>query len=81
MQNGEVKPVKAAAAQSLQIVNETKAAEQPAECTTSSEQQGAAESAPLVLQDEKETKTDEPSQEGSPLTEETSNGPTVSVEV
>ncbi|XP_013862777.1 receptor-type tyrosine-protein phosphatase C, partial [Austrofundulus limnaeus] len=89
VQNGEVKPVKAAAAECLQIVNETKAAVQPAEkdaCTTGSDQQAAAESAPLVSQDEKETKTEEPSKESSPPTEttpleETSNGPTVSVEV
>ncbi|XP_017269055.1 receptor-type tyrosine-protein phosphatase C isoform X2 [Kryptolebias marmoratus] len=91
VQNGEVKPVKAAAADCLQIVDETKAAEKPAEAeqpagTPSGDQQEAAESAPLVAQGEKETKTEEPAKETSPPTEsspleETSNGPTATVEV
>ncbi|XP_069009367.1 receptor-type tyrosine-protein phosphatase C isoform X1 [Embiotoca jacksoni] len=65
-QNGEVKPVEASAADSVQIVNETKAAEQPAEkaeqpaSTTSNDQQGAADSAPLVADGGKEDKVEEP---------------------
>lgn len=81
MQNGEVKPVKAAAADCVQIVNETEAAEQPA-CTTSSDQQVEAESTPLVAQSEKETRAEETSSPTEPTQlEETSDGPPVTVEV
>ncbi|KAM4574056.1 receptor-type tyrosine-protein phosphatase C [Fundulus diaphanus] len=98
VQNGEVRPVKAAAADSVQIVNETKEAagaeKQPAEekaeepaSTTSSDQQAEAESTPLVADSEKEQKEEEPAAgspsaptESTPL-EDTSNGPTVTVEV
>ncbi|KAM9358392.1 receptor-type tyrosine-protein phosphatase C [Symphorus nematophorus] len=72
VQNGDVKAVQAAAADSMQVVNETKAAEQPAEekaekaeqpaSTTSNGQQGAAESAPLVADGEKGDKKEEPEQ-------------------
>uniref|UniRef100_A0A1A7W8W8 Receptor-type tyrosine-protein phosphatase C n=2 Tax=Iconisemion striatum TaxID=60296 RepID=A0A1A7W8W8_9TELE len=82
VQNGEVKPVKAAAeADQVQVVDETKAAsesEQPAS-TTSNDQQAAAESAPPVA-DEKKKEEASPPTESAPV-EETSNGPTVTVEV
>ncbi|XP_073332197.1 receptor-type tyrosine-protein phosphatase C [Pagrus major] len=91
VQNGEVKAPQASAA--IEIVNETKAAEQPAEekeeqpaSTTSNSQQGAAESAPLVADGEKEVQKKEPEEfsstptETTPL-EDTSNGPTVTAEV
>ncbi|KAI3368598.1 hypothetical protein L3Q82_025600 [Scortum barcoo] len=93
VQNGEVKAVQASAADSVQIVNETKAAEQPAEekaeqpaSTTKTGQQEAAESAPLVADGEKEEKKEEPEKVSSAPTEttpleDTSNGPTVPVEV
>uniref|UniRef100_A0AAQ5ZR26 Receptor-type tyrosine-protein phosphatase C n=1 Tax=Amphiprion ocellaris TaxID=80972 RepID=A0AAQ5ZR26_AMPOC len=94
VQNGEVKPVQASAADSIQIVNETGAAEKPAEekaeqpaSTTSSEQQAAAENTPLVAEEEKkDPKEEEPGKESSGPTETTpqedsSNGPTVTVEV
>ncbi|XP_028259048.1 receptor-type tyrosine-protein phosphatase C isoform X2 [Parambassis ranga] len=95
VQNGEVKPVQATAADSVQIVNETKAAEQPTEekkaeepaSTTSSEQQVAAENTPLMADGGKEDKKGEPEKEASaptetaPLEETSSNGPTVTVEV
>ncbi|KAM4740062.1 receptor-type tyrosine-protein phosphatase C [Anableps anableps] len=94
VQNGELKQVKGAAA-SVQIVNETKSAEaekQPEEkadepaSTTSSNQQAEAESTPLVAESEKEKKEEEPAKESSAPKEptpqeETSNGPTVTVEV
>lgn len=91
MQNGEVKAVQAPATDSVQIVNESKAAEQPAEekpeqaaSTTSDDQQVAAESTPLVSGEGKEdTKGDsekEAPTETTPL-EDTSNGPTVTIEV
>uniref|UniRef100_A0A8P4G6J7 Receptor-type tyrosine-protein phosphatase C n=1 Tax=Dicentrarchus labrax TaxID=13489 RepID=A0A8P4G6J7_DICLA len=77
VQNGEVKPVQASAADSVQIVNETKAAVQPAEekaeqpaSTTSKEQQEEAESAPLVADGGKGDKEEEPekvSTETTPL--------------
>ncbi|KAM8745202.1 receptor-type tyrosine-protein phosphatase C isoform 2-T2 [Acanthopagrus schlegelii] len=91
VQNGEVKAPQASAA--IEIVNETKAAEQPAEekeeqpaSTTSNGQQGAAESAPLMAEGEKEVKKEEPEEVSSTPTETTpledaSNGPTVTVEV
>uniref|UniRef100_A0A3B4U6V7 Receptor-type tyrosine-protein phosphatase C n=1 Tax=Seriola dumerili TaxID=41447 RepID=A0A3B4U6V7_SERDU len=93
VQNGEVKAVQASAADSVQIVNETKAAEQPAEekaeqlaSTTSNEQQGAAEIISLVADGGKEDKKEEPEKESGAPTEttpleDTSNGPTVPVEV
>ncbi|XP_027883759.1 receptor-type tyrosine-protein phosphatase C isoform X2 [Xiphophorus couchianus] len=90
VQNGEVKQVKSAAVASVEIVNETKAAEaekQPEEkkaeepaSTTSSNQQAEAESTPLVAESEKEKKEEEPAKESTPQ-EESSNGPTVTVEV
>ncbi|XP_045905518.1 receptor-type tyrosine-protein phosphatase C isoform X4 [Micropterus dolomieu] len=85
VQNGEVKAVQASAADSIQIVNETTEAEQLAS-TTSNDQQGEAESAPLVADEGKEDKKEEPEEvsnaptETTPL-EDTSNGPTVTVEV
>ncbi len=91
VQNGEVKSVQASA--DVQIVNETKAAEQPPEekveqsaSTTSNDQQGPAESVPLVSDEGKEEKKEEPEKvsdtptETTPL-EDTSNGSTVTVEV
>ncbi|XP_070764618.1 receptor-type tyrosine-protein phosphatase C [Enoplosus armatus] len=85
VQNGEVKAVQASAADSVQVVNETKAAEQPAEekaeqpaSTTTNNQQGAAESAPLVADGGREV-SNAPT-ETTPL-EDASNGPTVTVEV
>ncbi|XP_047231239.1 receptor-type tyrosine-protein phosphatase C isoform X4 [Girardinichthys multiradiatus] len=94
VQNGEVKPVKSSASDSVQIVNETQAAaeakKKPAEekaeeppSTTSSDRQ--AESTPLVAESGTEKKEAGPAKESSALTEstqeETSNGPTVTVEV
>ncbi|XP_030582812.1 receptor-type tyrosine-protein phosphatase C isoform X2 [Archocentrus centrarchus] len=88
VQNGEVKPVQAPAADSVQIVNETKAAEQkdggkteePAS-TTSNDQQPAAENTPLVSGGDKEEKTEEAEKESTPTEktplDDTSNGPTV----
>ncbi|GLD49819.1 receptor-type tyrosine-protein phosphatase C [Lates japonicus] len=96
VQNGEVKAVQASAADSIQIVNETKAAEQPAEekaeqpagtaSTTSNDQQAPAESTPLVADAGKEDKKEESDKDSSTPTEtspleDTSNGPTVTVEV
>lgn len=80
-----MKAVQASAADSIQIVNETTEAEQLAS-TTSNDQQGEAESAPLVANEGKEDKKEEPEEvsnaptETTPL-EDTSNGPTVTVEV
>ncbi|XP_076581944.1 receptor-type tyrosine-protein phosphatase C [Chaetodon auriga] len=91
VQNGEVKAVQTSAA--VQIVDETKAAKQPAEekaeepaSTTSKDQQGAAESAPTVADGEKEDRKEEPEKVSSSPTETTpledaSNGPGVTVEV
>ncbi|KAL3977519.1 G protein-coupled receptor [Sarotherodon galilaeus] len=92
VQNGEVKPVQASAADSVQIVNETKAAEQKDEVkaeepasTTSNDQQAAAESTPLVSEGDKEEKKEEAEKEAPPTEttplDDTSNGPTVTVEV
>lgn len=92
VQNGEVKPVQASAADSVQIVNETKAAEQKDEgkaeepaSTTSNEQQAAAESTPLVPDGDKEEKKEEAEKEAPPTEttplDDTSNGPAVTVEV
>ncbi|XP_075944372.1 receptor-type tyrosine-protein phosphatase C isoform X2 [Anarhichas minor] len=87
VQNGEVKAVQASAGDSVQVVNETKAAEPPAEekveqptSTTSNNQQAAAESTPLVADGGKEDKREEPATETVPL-EDTSNAATVTVEV
>ncbi|KAM6938637.1 receptor-type tyrosine-protein phosphatase C [Lycodopsis pacificus] len=86
VQNGEVKAVQASAGDSVQVVNETKAAEPPAEkveqptSTTSNNQQAAAESTPLVADGGKEDKREEPETETVPL-EDTSNAATVTVEV
>ncbi|CAJ1060921.1 receptor-type tyrosine-protein phosphatase C [Xyrichtys novacula] len=94
VQNGEVKAAQSSAADSVQIVNETKAAgaaaaEQPAEkteqpaSTTSNSQQGAAASASPVSDggkgDQKEEAGKAPTETSSP--EDLSNGPTVTVEV
>lgn len=92
VQNGEVKPVQASAADSVQIVNETKAAEQKDEgkaeepaSTTSNDQQAAAESTPLVPDGDKEEKKEEAEKEAPPTEttplDDTSNGPAVTVEV
>ncbi|XP_038142088.1 receptor-type tyrosine-protein phosphatase C [Cyprinodon tularosa] len=94
VQNGEVKAVKAAATDSVQIVNETKEAaaeKQPAETveepasTTSSDRQAETETTPLVADSEKPKEEEEPAIESSSPTdtkpqEETSNGPTVTVD-
>ncbi|XP_042272636.1 receptor-type tyrosine-protein phosphatase C isoform X2 [Thunnus maccoyii] len=83
VQNGEVKAAQAPAADSVQIVNETKAAEQPEQLasTTSNDQQGAAESAPLVADGGKEEdKVSSSPTETTPL-EDTSNGTTVTSDV
>lgn len=90
IQNGEVKAVQASAADSVQVVNETKAAEQPTEetakqpaSTTTNDQQEPAESSPLVTDGGNEDKKEEPekvSTETTPL-EDTSNSATVTVEV
>uniref|UniRef100_A0A671Y4V1 Receptor-type tyrosine-protein phosphatase C n=1 Tax=Sparus aurata TaxID=8175 RepID=A0A671Y4V1_SPAAU len=84
VQNGEVKAPQASAA--IEIVNETKAAEQPTEkkeeqpaekkeeqpaSTTSNGQQEAAESAPLVPEAEKEVKKEEAEEVSSTPTETT----------
>lgn len=85
-----MKAAQSSAADSVQIVNETKvAAEQPAAekpeepaSTTSNSQQGATERAPAAdegKEDKKEEATKVPT-ETTPL-EDTSNGPTVTVEV
>ncbi|KAJ4943413.1 hypothetical protein JOQ06_005914 [Pogonophryne albipinna] len=90
VQNGELKAVQASSVDSVQVVNETKAAEKPegekAASTTSNDQQGAAESSPLVADGGKEDKKEEPEEvssvpiETTPL-QDTSNGATVTVEV
>lgn len=82
MQNGEVKAAQTPTSDSLQIVNETKVAEQPAEAKseqvaglTCDDQQVAAESSPLVSED-----CDKALTETMPP-EDASNGPTVTLEV
>ncbi|XP_039984091.1 receptor-type tyrosine-protein phosphatase C isoform X2 [Xiphias gladius] len=85
VQNGELKAVQAPAAESVQIVNETKQAEQPAS-TTRNDQQGVAESTPLVADGRKEDKKQEPGKDSSTPTEtspleDTSNGRTVTAEI
>lgn len=71
IQNGEVKAEMGSEADSVQIVNETKAAEQPAEekaaSTTSNGQQRAAESAAPVAEKEEPDKV---SAETTPLEEQ-----------
>ncbi|KAM7409684.1 hypothetical protein PAMA_001261 [Pampus argenteus] len=84
VQNGEVKAVQAD--DSVQIVNETKATKQQSASTTSENQQGAAESAPLVADGGMEDKKEKPDQVSSSPTgttplEDTSNNTTVTVEV
>ncbi|XP_042371030.1 receptor-type tyrosine-protein phosphatase C isoform X2 [Plectropomus leopardus] len=89
VQNGEVKAAHAPAADSIQVVNETNAAEEEAEqpaSTTSNNQQGAAaESTPLVADGEKENKKEEPEKVSSPTEttplEGSDNSATVTVEV
>uniref|UniRef100_A0A3P9HL48 Receptor-type tyrosine-protein phosphatase C n=1 Tax=Oryzias latipes TaxID=8090 RepID=A0A3P9HL48_ORYLA len=90
VQNGDVKPVQAAGGASVQIVNETKAEEQPSEkaerpaSTTSDNQQVAAESSPVEVEAVKEDRKEEASNgptETAPLAEDNSNSPTVNVEV
>lgn len=57
IQNGEAKTVKASAADSIQLVNETKAAEQPAEekaASTTSDGQQMAEENSLIVSDGRE---------------------------
>lgn len=53
IQNGEAKTVKASAADSIQLVNETKAAEEKAASTTSDGQQMAEENS-LIVSDGRE---------------------------
>ncbi|XP_074490897.1 receptor-type tyrosine-protein phosphatase C isoform X2 [Sebastes fasciatus] len=79
VQNGEVKPVQASEASeadTVQVVNETKAAEkpaaeekaeQPATTTSNNQQEAAAESAPLVADGGKEEKKEDPESETAPL--------------
>lgn len=78
VQNGEVKAVKSSAADSVQLVNETKAAEQPVEemaaSTTRNSQQGEAEGAPAAPEGGQEKQIEEPNVS-------TGNGPTVTAEV
>ncbi|XP_029285387.1 receptor-type tyrosine-protein phosphatase C isoform X2 [Cottoperca gobio] len=81
VQNGEVKAVQASAADSIQVVNETTAAEQPAEDkavgTTNSNQQGAAEIPPLVADGAEEEKKEEPEKVSSAPIETTPLGDTI----
>lgn len=94
VQNGEAKPVQASATDSVQIVDENKAAEKPAEekaeqpasTTSDSQQAAAAESSLVEAAGGKEDKKEEPEKVSSTPTEttpleDTSNGPTVTVEV
>lgn len=87
VQNGDVKTAKGSAANSIQIVNETKTAEQPSKETAEwpasayrISQQGAAERAGDAGSEETTEEPDEVSSESTPL-EDTSNGPNVIVEV
>ena len=63
VQNGEVKAVQASAADSIQVISETAAAEQP-DSAASSQQQEAAESTRLVAE---EDNAEEPGKESSLL--------------
>lgn len=78
VQNGEVKAVKSSAADSVQLVNETKAPEQPVEemaaSTTRNSQQGEAEGAPAAPEGGQEKQIEEPNVS-------TGNGPTVTADV
>lgn len=78
VQNGEVKAVKSSAADSVQLVNETKAPEQPVEekaaSTTINSQQGEAEGAPAAPEGGQEEQQEEPKVS-------TGNGPAVTAEV
>ncbi|KAM8875228.1 receptor-type tyrosine-protein phosphatase C isoform 2-T4 [Spinachia spinachia] len=78
VQNGEVKAVQASSCDSMQVVNETKADEQAAEeavaqleGTTRNDQQGAAETTPLVVDAGKEDEKEEPEIETTPLKDTT----------
>ncbi|XP_062251206.1 receptor-type tyrosine-protein phosphatase C isoform X2 [Platichthys flesus] len=73
VQNGEVKAVQASAADSIQMISETAAPEQP-DSAASSQQQEAEESTHLVAEEGKEDKEEEPGKE-SPLMEDTSDVP------
>lgn len=78
VQNGEVKAVKSSAADSVQLVNETKAPEQAVEekaaSTTINSQQGEAEGAPAAPEGDQEEQQAE-----SKVS--TGNGPAVTAEV
>ncbi|XP_029001392.1 receptor-type tyrosine-protein phosphatase C isoform X2 [Betta splendens] len=76
VQNGEVKAAQAPTADSVQIVNETHAAEQPAQATgtTGDEQQVAAESTPLVSAEPKDSEKEAPT-ETTPLEDDTTVPP------
>lgn len=87
LQNGEVKAAEAPATDTVQIVNETKAVEPPAEqkpaqaaAAPGEEPQAGSESTPLVAAGASEDKKEEPEKdtETTPL-DEASNGPTVTV--
>jgi len=78
VQNGDVKSTPASAGDSVQMVNETRAAEQPAS-TTADSQQGAAESAPLVADGGKEDNKEENESKRASLKD--TEGVTVTAEV
>lgn len=82
VQNGEVKAVKSSAADSVQLLDETKAAEQPAEqtaaSTTANSQEGEAKGAPAAAEEGRKDQEAEPEKIS---TEETGNGSTITVEV
>lgn len=77
LQNGEVKEARSSAADSVQVVDETRAAEEPAS-TTSSGQQGEAESHPPAADGDDAV---EPHSVSTTPLEDSSNGPTVTVEI
>ena len=77
VQNGEVRAVQAPAADSVQVVDEIKAAEQPAS-TTNNEQQGA-DGSDGDKREEPEKDPSSPMDTSPP--EDTSNGQTVTVEI
>lgn len=77
LQNGEVKAAQSSAADSVQVVDETRAAERPAS-TTSSDQQGEAESHSPAADGDDAVK---PRSVSTETPEDTSNGSTVTVEV
>ncbi|XP_035504695.2 receptor-type tyrosine-protein phosphatase C isoform X2 [Scophthalmus maximus] len=81
VQNGEVKAVQASAADSLDIVNETKAAERPG-ATGSSDQQGAAEGSRVAADGAQKEEAEKESSRPTQSMEDTSiNGPSVPLEV